>query len=43
MKGVPFEGSIAAAARFPDEIEQIREAGASIVFNLSAVAGLGFA
>ena len=34
---------IAAAARFPDEIEHIREAGASIVFNLSAVAGSGFA
>ncbi|MCY3807972.1 MAG: cation:proton antiporter [Gemmatimonadetes bacterium] len=43
MKDVAFEGQIAAAARFPDEIEYIREAGASIVFNLSAVAGLGFA
>ncbi len=38
-----FEGRIAAAVRFPDEIEAIREAGASILFNLSAEAGSGFA
>ena len=43
MKDVAFEGRIAAAARYPDEIEEIREAGASTVFDLSAVAGLGFA
>ena len=42
-KTTHFEGRIAAAARFPDEIESIREASASIVFNLSAVAGLGVA
>lgn len=38
-----FEGRIAAAVRFPDEIEAIHEAGASILFNLSAEAGSGFA
>ena len=38
-----YGGQIAAAARFPDEIEEIREAGASILFNLSAEAGSGFA
>ena len=38
-----FEGRIAAAVRFPDEIEAMNEAGASILFNLSAEAGAGFA
>ena len=38
-----FEGRIAAAVRFPDEIEAIVEAGASIPFNLSTEAGAGFA
>ena len=38
-----FEGRIAAAVRFPDEIEAIHEAGASIPFNLAAAAGSGFA
>ena len=43
IRGAGFEGRIAAAARFPDEIEAIFEAGASILFNLSAEAGSGFA
>ncbi|MDE2773316.1 MAG: cation:proton antiporter [Gemmatimonadota bacterium] len=38
-----FEGRIAAAVRFPDEIDVMREAGVSILFNLSAEAGSGFA
>ena len=38
-----FKGRIAAAVRFPDELEAVREAGASIPFNLSAEAGSGFA
>ena len=42
-RAVGFEGRIAAAVRFPDEIDAMREAGASIVFNLSAEAGSGFA
>ncbi len=38
-----FAGRIAAAVRFPDEIEAMREAGVSILFNLSGEAGKGFA
>ncbi|WP_419949762.1 cation:proton antiporter [Candidatus Palauibacter sp.] len=38
-----FRGRIAAAVRFPDEMEAMQEAGASILFNLSAEAGSGFA
>ena len=38
-----FGGRIAAAVRFPDEIEAMQEAGASMVFNLAAEAGSGFA
>ena len=38
-----FDGRVAAAVRFPDEIEAMREAGASILFDLSAEAGSGFA
>ena len=43
IRDAGFEGRIAAAARFPDEIEAMHEAGASILFNLSAEAGSGFA
>ncbi len=38
-----FKGRIAAAVRFPDELEAVHEVGASIPFNLSAEAGSGFA
>lgn len=38
-----FEGRIAAAVRFPDEMAAVHEAGASIPFNLYAEAGSGFA
>ena len=43
IRHAAFRGRIAVAARFPDEIEAMREAGASILFNLSAEAGSGFA
>ena len=43
IKDAAFEGRIAAAARFPDEIEAMHQAGASILFNLSVEAGWGFA
>ena len=43
IRDVAFAGRIAAAARFPDEIEAIHEAGASILFDLSGEAGSGFA
>ena len=38
-----FAGSIAATAKFDDEIEELKEAGVHAVFNLYAEAGYGFA
>ncbi len=38
-----FIGSIAAVAKFDDEIEELKESGAHVVFNLYAEAGHGFA
>ena len=38
-----FYGRVAATARFPDEIEVLKMAGASSVYNLYAEAGTGFA
>ena len=38
-----FEGHIAATARYPDDIEALREAGAATVYNIYTEAGTGFA
>jgi hypothetical protein len=38
-----FAGSIAATAKFDDEVEELIEAGVHAVFNLYAEAGYGFA
>ena len=38
-----FTGSIAATAKFDDEVEELKAAGAQAVFNLYAEAGYGFA
>jgi glutathione-regulated potassium-efflux system ancillary protein KefC len=38
-----FTGSIAATAKFDDEVQELKEAGAHAVFNLYAEAGYGFA
>jgi glutathione-regulated potassium-efflux system ancillary protein KefC len=38
-----FSGKIAATAKFPDEIEQLKQAGVDIVFNMYTEAGAGFA
>jgi len=38
-----FAGSIAATAKFDDEVEELKEAGVRAVFNLYAEAGHGFA
>jgi glutathione-regulated potassium-efflux system ancillary protein KefC len=38
-----FAGSIAATAKFDDEVEELKEAGVHAVFNLYAEAGYGFA
>lgn len=38
-----FTGQVAAIARFPDEIEALKHAGAATVFNIYTEAGAGFA
>jgi predicted Kef-type K+ transport protein len=38
-----FPGRVAATARFPDEIETLKQAGAATVFNIYTEAGTGFA
>lgn len=38
-----FTGKIAAIAKFPDEIEQLKQAGVHTVFNTFVEAGAGFA
>ena len=38
-----FAGSIAATAKFDDEVEELKEAGVYAIFNLYAEAGYGFA
>ncbi|WP_395373640.1 cation:proton antiporter [Marinicella sp. W31] len=43
LKESDFKGQIAATAKFPDEIEQLSEAGVHTVFNMHTEAGAGFA
>ena len=43
LKASSFSGQVAATARFEDEIEPLKQAGASTVFNVYAEAGSGFA
>ncbi len=43
LREIGFTGGIAATARYPDEEEQLRLAGATEVFNIYAEAGTGFA
>ena len=43
LREIGFKGGIAATARYPDEEPQLREAGATAVFNIYAEAGTGFA
>ncbi len=38
-----YEGFIAALAKYPDQAERLREAGAHVAFNIYAEAGTGFA
>jgi Trk K+ transport system NAD-binding subunit len=42
LSELPFFGRIAAIARFPDQVEELRRAGAHSVFNMYAEAGAGF-
>lgn len=43
LKALGYEGKIAAVAKYPDEIQQLEEAGVHAAFNLFAEAGAGFA
>lgn len=43
LRQVSFSGRTAAIARFPDEVELLRESGAAAVFNIYTEAGAGFA
>lgn len=43
LKKTNFDGPVAASVRYEDEIEALREAGATTVFNIYTEAGVGFA
>jgi len=43
LRVISFPGRIAAMARYPDEEEPLRRAGATAVFNIYTEAGAGFA
>ena len=43
LREIGCKGGIAATARYSDEEAQLREAGATAVFNIYAEAGTGFA
>ena len=43
LRAASFRGRIAATARFTDEIEPLKRAGASVVFNVYEGTGSGFA
>lgn len=43
LRDAGFTGEVAATAKFEDEAETLREAGASTVFNVYTEAGAGFA
>jgi len=43
LREISFPGHIAATARYSDEEEQLRQAGATAVFNIYTEAGAGFA
>jgi hypothetical protein len=38
-----FPGKIAAAAKYDDEVEELKQAGAHAAYNIYAQAGFGFA
>ena len=43
LKAASFAGRVAATAKFQDEVEALKEAGAHTVFNIYTEAGAGFA
>jgi glutathione-regulated potassium-efflux system ancillary protein KefC len=43
LRAAGFDGKVAATAKFEDEVDVLREAGATTVFNIYTEAGTGFA
>lgn len=43
LRGIDFNGRIAAVAKYPEEEEELRQNGATSVFNIYREAGTGFA
>jgi voltage-gated potassium channel Kch len=43
MRRRGYSGLIAATAKYPDEVQELKEAGAEAAFNIYAEAGVGFA
>ncbi len=43
LKKLNFQGKLAAIAKYPDEVESLKQAGVDSVFNLYTEAGTGFA
>ena len=43
LRKLGYNGKLTAIAKYPDDIEAIKQAGADSVFNLYAEAGAGFA
>jgi len=43
LKKISFSGRIAATARFPDDVQLLKQSGAIAVFNIYTEAGAGFA
>jgi predicted Kef-type K+ transport protein len=42
LRDLPFTPKVAAIARFPDEVEELKSIGADAVFNMYSEAGAGF-
>jgi len=43
LKKLDFRGKLAAIAKYPDDIESLKQVGVDSVFNLYTEAGTGFA
>jgi len=43
LEAARFNGRVAATARYPDDVDALRQAGAETVFNIYTEAGTGFA
>jgi len=43
LRASEYDGKVAAIARFPDEVEALKQAGVDVAFNMYAEAGAGFA